>query len=343
MPCQTTKVTRTTSIVELSIIERLLMPTNVINCLRLVHQPQRNHGQTDHGVKQTGHGKVMCKITARVIQKTYGTHQKTTKWRWSWPTRPSHAGDIHRLGTPESTPSKILHDMDVNLEEHLKRHRKRTSGRIWWCMRSTWWNLECRARLQCGSAEIVGKSQEKCKKKRSGKWPFLTCFGSMVDHIVRKQETMFWYFPQCFLCFAFSHAIITMCPPLVFTLFVPFSCFSEHTHTTTAQQTTHITTTTPHHTQYTHFSMLIFQAQWKVNARICAPATDRYLASGLSTGVHTVRCVVCCVCVCFLESAWFSAVWRESYPCSSGKSEWFERVVLNLFANFKRARSSGYC
>ena len=42
-----------------------------------------------------------------------------------------HAGDIHKLGTPESTPSKILHDMDVNLEEHLKRHRMRTSGRIW--------------------------------------------------------------------------------------------------------------------------------------------------------------------------------------------------------------------
>ena len=78
MPCQTTKVTRTTSIVELSIIERLLMPTNVINCLRLVHQTQRNHGQTDHGLKQTRHGKIMCKITARDIQKTYGTHQKTT-------------------------------------------------------------------------------------------------------------------------------------------------------------------------------------------------------------------------------------------------------------------------
>ena len=131
-----------------------------------------------------------------------------------------------------------------------------------------------------------------------------------------------------------------LCSPFLFR-FLAF--LNTRTHTTTAQQTTHITTTTPHHTQYTHFLVLIFQAQWKVNARICAPATDRYLASGLSksTGVHTVCCVVCVVC--FLESAWFSTVWRESYPRLSGKSEWFERVVLNLFANFKRARSSGYC
>ena len=301
MPCQTTKVTRTTSIVELSIIERLLMPTNVINCLRLVHQPQRNHGQTDHGVKQTGHGKVMCKITARVIQKTYGTHQKTTKWRWSWPTRPSHAGDIHRLGTPESTPSKILHDMDVNLEEHLKRHRKRTSGRIWWCMRSTWWNLECRARLQCGSAEIVGKSQEKCKKKkkRSGKWPFLTCFGFMVDHVVRKQETMIWYFPQCFLCFASSHAIITMCPPLVFTLFVSFSCFSEHTHTqnnSTANNAHHHHHTTPHRI-HAFLNVNLPSAMKSECSDMCTcnrPLSCEWFEHRSS---HCVLCCVCCVCV----------------------------------------------
>ena len=115
MPCQTTKVTRTTSIVELSIIERLLMPTNVINCLRLVHQPQRNHGQTDHGLKQTGHGKLICKITARDIQKTCWDPSEdhkmamvlayeTKSYGDTLQTSIEHAGDIHRLGTPESTP-----------------------------------------------------------------------------------------------------------------------------------------------------------------------------------------------------------------------------------------------
>ena len=46
---QPTKVTQTTSTVEPSLIE----PTHVINCLRPVHQPQRSHGQMDHGITQT--------------------------------------------------------------------------------------------------------------------------------------------------------------------------------------------------------------------------------------------------------------------------------------------------
>ena len=61
---QPTKVTKTTSTMELLLIERLLMPTNVINYLRPIHQPQRIHGQTDHGINQIHHGKVIGNFTA---------------------------------------------------------------------------------------------------------------------------------------------------------------------------------------------------------------------------------------------------------------------------------------
>ena len=34
----------------------LIEPTNVIHCTKQVHQPQHNHGRTDHGLKQINHG-----------------------------------------------------------------------------------------------------------------------------------------------------------------------------------------------------------------------------------------------------------------------------------------------
>ena len=51
---------RTTSILELSVVK----PTNVTNCPRQVHQPQHNHGQTDHGLKQINQIKVIGNIVA---------------------------------------------------------------------------------------------------------------------------------------------------------------------------------------------------------------------------------------------------------------------------------------
>ena len=45
---------RTTPIMEPSVIK----PTNMTSCSRQVHQPQNNHGQTDHGLKKINHGKV---------------------------------------------------------------------------------------------------------------------------------------------------------------------------------------------------------------------------------------------------------------------------------------------
>ena len=74
MPHQPTKVARTTSIMKHFLIE----PTNVINCLGLVHQPQRNHGQTGNGIKQVNHGKVIGNIVAGDIHKTNGPHRSTT-------------------------------------------------------------------------------------------------------------------------------------------------------------------------------------------------------------------------------------------------------------------------
>ena len=65
---------RTTSILEPSVVK----PTNVTNCPRQVHQPQHNHGQTDHGLKQINQCKVIGDIVAGDIHKTCGTHQSTT-------------------------------------------------------------------------------------------------------------------------------------------------------------------------------------------------------------------------------------------------------------------------
>ena len=138
--------------------------------------------------------------------------------------------------------------MDMNLEENLKRHRKRTSGRIWWCMRSTWWNLECRARLQCGSAEIVGKSQEKCKKQSVREndrfWPVL---GTWLTMSCENKRPWFDIFPNVSCVFAFSHAIITMCPTSCVHPFCSvFLFFWTHAHT--QQQHSKQRTSPPHHT-----------------------------------------------------------------------------------------------
>ena len=55
-----TKVTRTATIVEPSLIESITVP----NCPRHVHQPQHNHGRMDHGLKQINHGKVVGNMLA---------------------------------------------------------------------------------------------------------------------------------------------------------------------------------------------------------------------------------------------------------------------------------------
>ena len=48
------------------------MPTSVINYLRPIRQPQRHHGQTDHGIKQINHGKVIGNIMGGGICNTCG-------------------------------------------------------------------------------------------------------------------------------------------------------------------------------------------------------------------------------------------------------------------------------
>ena len=277
MPCQTTKVTRTTSIVELSIIERLLIPTNVINCLRLVHQPQRNHGQTDHGLKQTGHGNVMCEITARDIQKTYGTHQKTISgdglglrdqvlWRYS--------SNKH---WPRWWHSQVRNAW-INSIQDIAWYGRESGGALKTSSKADLWTDMVMHALYlvepgvpCLTSLWVGRNNRQIPREVQK-----TAFGEMTvfdlswvhgwpyraktrDHvlIISPMFPVFLHFPTPLSpCFH----------PLVFTLFVPFSCFSEHTHThnnSTANNAHHHHHTTPHHTQYTHFSVLIFQAQWK--------------------------------------------------------------------------------
>ena len=86
---QPTKVTRTTSIMEPSLIE----PTNVTNCPKQLHQPQHNHGPTDHVLKQINHGKVIGNTMAGVIHKTCVTHQSTTTGGGYIDTEGSFTGD----------------------------------------------------------------------------------------------------------------------------------------------------------------------------------------------------------------------------------------------------------
>ena len=52
--------------------------TNVTNCHGQVHQPQHNHGRTDHGLKKINHGNVIGNVLDGNIHKTSGTHQNTT-------------------------------------------------------------------------------------------------------------------------------------------------------------------------------------------------------------------------------------------------------------------------
>ena len=80
---------KTTSILELSVVK----PTNVTNCPRQVHQPQHNHGQTDHGLKQINQFKVIGNIVARDIYKKCGTHQSTTTGGGNLNTKGSFTGD----------------------------------------------------------------------------------------------------------------------------------------------------------------------------------------------------------------------------------------------------------
>ena len=89
MPHQPTKVTRTTSIREPSLIE----PTNVTKCPKQVHQLQHNRGWSDHGLKQIRHGKIIGNILVENIHKTCGTHQNTTVGGGYFKTKGSFTGD----------------------------------------------------------------------------------------------------------------------------------------------------------------------------------------------------------------------------------------------------------
>ena len=75
-----TKVTRTATIVEPSLIESITVP----NCPRHVHQPQHNHGRTDHGLKQINHGKVVGYILDGSEYHNWRwllTNKRITHWR----------------------------------------------------------------------------------------------------------------------------------------------------------------------------------------------------------------------------------------------------------------------
>ena len=72
MPHQPTKLTQTTSIMEHSWPDTI----NVSNCAKQVHQPQHNHGQTNHGLKQINHGKVIGTILVRDIHYKRIIHRR---------------------------------------------------------------------------------------------------------------------------------------------------------------------------------------------------------------------------------------------------------------------------
>ena len=61
-------ITQTTSIMEPLWIETIDVPDSP----KQVHQPQHNHGRTDHGLKQIYHGKVIGNIMGRTFPKLVG-------------------------------------------------------------------------------------------------------------------------------------------------------------------------------------------------------------------------------------------------------------------------------
>ena len=56
-------------------------PTNMTNCPKQVHQPQHNHGRTDHCLKQINHGKVIGQIMVGYSQGLW-CPSEYHKWRW---------------------------------------------------------------------------------------------------------------------------------------------------------------------------------------------------------------------------------------------------------------------
>ena len=106
---QPTKVTTTTSIVEPSLIERLLLPTNVINDLKPIHQPQRNHGQTDRGQRDNSwQGHWQC----------YGWEHSQD----SWDSSEYHISLTQKYQSQETDGqacvSKILKELTQRRQEH---------------------------------------------------------------------------------------------------------------------------------------------------------------------------------------------------------------------------------
>ena len=89
----------------------MIEPTNVINCPREFHQPQHHHGQTDHGLKEINHSKVICNILAGDIHKTCGTHQSTTFAGGYLNAKGSFTGDRRtQLTRIEGSPAMKLWD-----------------------------------------------------------------------------------------------------------------------------------------------------------------------------------------------------------------------------------------
>ena len=84
MPHHPTDVTRTTSIMDPSLIK----PRNVTNCTKQVHQPQHNHGRLDQDLKQINHGNILAREHSQDLWNPSEYHN----WRWL----PEHKRIIHR-------------------------------------------------------------------------------------------------------------------------------------------------------------------------------------------------------------------------------------------------------
>ena len=106
------------------------------NCSRKVHQPPHNHGQTDHGLKQINHGKVIGNILVGDTHKNYGTQQSATiGGGYLNTTRSFTGGRWTQLMSVSPAVVNPCFPARVNLPVNLSLHwlaRSNSSGRRKW-------------------------------------------------------------------------------------------------------------------------------------------------------------------------------------------------------------------
>ena len=186
---------------------------------------------------------------------------------------------------------------------------------------------------------------------RRGKWPFSDLF-SVHGWPYRAQKGRPWFdiFPMFLVFFfAFSHYVVTM----IWACFIFHIYWFPHIFTTKYSTTQHTTYTIHNHTHaHTHAHLpltVILRVVWVrvTRGKSLENAWKRQSQGNLWRRLVSISMGKSFACgkVAKDESNHTGAGSLRNFPHFSWKSEWFmesDPCVLDLFSNFKWARSNGY-